>query len=157
MKTFGAIAAAQLALLPMAGTIAAGWYLLAESACNLSKDFVRGKISDNSADGHRTPLDNFCLRIGFVWADSFTSTHIARRSGTQFVHLSTFFSKIWYIFAGEAVANIIPNQAERAEINQKTSDLPTFGQVGNALKKNLGQNDPKDIGKAIDRNTPGMQ
>lgn len=57
--------------------------------------------------------------------------------------------------AGTAIANIIPNQAERAEINQKTSDLPTFGQVGDALKKNLGQNDPKDIGRAIDRNTPG--
>lgn len=57
--------------------------------------------------------------------------------------------------AGTAIANTIPNQAERAEINQKTSDLPTFGQVGDALKKNLGQNDPKDIGKAIDRNTPG--
>ncbi|BDA47294.1 hypothetical protein COCOBI_10-1400 [Coccomyxa sp. Obi] len=58
--------------------------------------------------------------------------------------------------AGTAIANIIPNRAERAEINQKTSDLPTFGQVGDALKKNLGQNDPKDIGKAIDRNTPDL-
>jgi hypothetical protein len=58
--------------------------------------------------------------------------------------------------SGTAIANIIPNQSERAEINQKTSDLPTFGQVGDALKKNLGQNDPKDIGKAIDRNTPDL-
>ncbi|KAK9905871.1 hypothetical protein WJX75_007908 [Coccomyxa subellipsoidea] len=58
--------------------------------------------------------------------------------------------------AGTAIADIIPNQAERAEINKKTSDLPTFGEVGDALKKNLGQNDPKDIGKAIDRNTPDL-
>lgn len=58
--------------------------------------------------------------------------------------------------AGNAIADIIPNKAERAEINERTSNLPTFSDVGESLKNKLGQNDPKDIGRAIDRNTPGI-
>jgi hypothetical protein len=60
----------------------------------------------------------------------------------------------WHLTGG-AIADIIPNKAERAEVNERTSNLPTFSDVGQSLKQNLGQNNPKDIGRAIDRNTPG--
>eukprot|EP00884_Botryococcus_braunii_P008055 jgi/Botrbrau1/17250/Bobra.0015s0009.1 len=63
--------------------------------------------------------------------------------------------------AGNASADLIPETAKsaqaRAELNQKTSDLPSFGDVGESLKQNLGfGNDPKNIGKAIDANTPDV-
>jgi hypothetical protein len=61
--------------------------------------------------------------------------------------------------AGAALADLLPKSAEssaaRDAVNERTSNLPTFGDVGAALKKSLGQNDPKDIGRAIDANTPG--
>ena len=57
------------------------------------------------------------------------------------------------------MADLLPKTAEsgsaRAELNERTSNLPSFADVGASLKKTLGQNDPKDIGRAIDANTPG--
>lgn len=60
--------------------------------------------------------------------------------------------------SGAALADIIPDSAKsssaRDAINERTSNLPTFGDVGRALNKNFGQTDPKGIGRAIDANTP---
>jgi hypothetical protein len=71
---------------------------------------------------------------------------------------------VMFLFAGNAyadISDILPETAKsgaaRAELNQKTSDLPSFKDVGDSLQKNLGfGDDPKNIGKAIDQNTPGM-
>ena len=60
--------------------------------------------------------------------------------------------------SGAALADLIPESAKsgaaRADVNERTSNLPTFGDVGRSLTKNFGTNDPKDVGRAIDENTP---
>ena len=63
--------------------------------------------------------------------------------------------------AGADIKDVLPDSATsssaRAALNERTSNLPSFSDVGDSLKNVLGgTNDPKDIGRAIDRNTPGM-
>lgn len=57
------------------------------------------------------------------------------------------------------MADIIPDSAKsssaRDALNEKTSNLPSFGDVGRALNKQFGSNDPKEVGRQIDSVTPG--
>ena len=53
-----------------------------------------------------------------------------------------------------AIGEDLKAQAEASD--KKVDSLPTLGDVGRSLGGQFGQNDPKEVGKAIDRNTPGM-
>ena len=58
-----------------------------------------------------------------------------------------------YICAGSAMA--IPDLKAQAEASdQKTDNLPSFKDIGASLNKQFGQTDPKDVGKAVEENTP---
>ena len=39
--------------------------------------------------------------------------------------------------------------------DKKVDSLPSFPDIGKALNSQFGQTDPKEVGKAIDKNTPG--
>ncbi len=56
---------------------------------------------------------------------------------------------------GAAVAVELPSRAQAEASDQKTDALPSFKDIGASLNKQFGQSDPKDIGKAVDSNTPG--
>lgn len=49
----------------------------------------------------------------------------------------------------------LPSRAQAEASDQKTDALPSFKDIGASLNKQFGQTDPKDVGKAIDENTPG--
>ena len=49
----------------------------------------------------------------------------------------------------------LPSKAQAEASDQKTDNLPSFKDIGASLNKQFGQTDPKDVGKAIDQNTPG--
>ena len=46
-------------------------------------------------------------------------------------------------------------QAEASD--KKVDNLPSFPDIGKSLNSQFGQSDPKEVGKAIDKNTPGMK
>lgn len=52
-----------------------------------------------------------------------------------------------------AIGEDLKAQAEASD--KKTDNLPSLKDVGKSLGGQFGQNDPKDVGKAIDKNTPG--
>ena len=49
----------------------------------------------------------------------------------------------------------LPSRAQAEASDQKTDSLPSFKDIGASLNKQFGQTDPKDVGRAIDQNTPG--
>ena len=49
----------------------------------------------------------------------------------------------------------LPSKAGAEASDQKTDNLPSFKDIGASLNKQFGQTDPKDVGRAIDQNTPG--
>ena len=49
----------------------------------------------------------------------------------------------------------LPSRAGAEASDQKTDNLPSFKDIGASLNKQFGQTDPKDVGRAIDQNTPG--
>ena len=53
-----------------------------------------------------------------------------------------------------AVGEGLQQQAERSD--QKTNDLPSFPDIGKALNSQFGQSNPQDVGKAVDKATPGI-
>ena len=55
--------------------------------------------------------------------------------------------------AGPAIAVDLKAQAEASD--RKTDSLPSFKDIGASLNKQFGQTDPKDVGKAVEENTPG--
>lgn len=60
----------------------------------------------------------------------------------------------------DGIKDLLPNSATsssaREALNERTSNLPSFTDVGDSLKNALGgTSDPKDIGRAINQNTPG--
>ena len=61
----------------------------------------------------------------------------------------------------DGIKDLLPNSATsgsaREAVNERTSDLPSFSDVGDSLRNALGGNtsDPKDVGRAISQNTPG--
>jgi len=59
-------------------------------------------------------------------------------------------------FSGAAVAVELPSRAQAEASDQKTDALPSFKDIGASLNKQFGQTDPKDVGKAIDQNTPDV-
>lgn len=62
----------------------------------------------------------------------------------------------------DGIKDLLPNSATsssaREAVNERTSDLPSFSDVGDSLRNALGGNtgDPKDVGRAINQNTPGV-
>ena len=58
---------------------------------------------------------------------------------------------------GAAMALDLPSKAGAEASDKRTDNLPSFSDVGASLNKQFGQTDPKDVGKAIDNNTPGEQ
>ena len=58
-----------------------------------------------------------------------------------------------YAYTGPAIAIDLKAQAE--ESDRKTDNLPTFKDIGASLNNKFGQTDPKDVGKAVEQNTPG--
>ncbi len=55
---------------------------------------------------------------------------------------------------GPAIA--LPDlKAQAEESDRKTDNLPTFKDIGSSLNNKFGQTDPKDVGKAVEQNTPG--
>ncbi|KAK9832640.1 hypothetical protein WJX81_006418 [Elliptochloris bilobata] len=59
----------------------------------------------------------------------------------------------------DGLKDLLPSSATsesaREAVNERTSDLPSFSQVGASLKNAIGgSSDPKDIGRAINANTP---
>ena len=68
--------------------------------------------------------------------------------------LAYWLSPEIYLSAGPAIA--LPDLKAQAEASdQKTDNLPSFKDIGASLNKQFGQTDPKDVGKAIEENTPG--
>ena len=58
----------------------------------------------------------------------------------------------------DLLPDTVTSASAREAANERTSDLPSFKNVGDSLKNTLGtSSDPKDIGRAIDNNTPGAQ
>lgn len=53
-----------------------------------------------------------------------------------------------------ALGEDLKAQAEASD--KKTDNLPTFKDIGKSLGGQLGQNNPKDVGKAVEANTPGL-
>ena len=49
----------------------------------------------------------------------------------------------------------LPSKAGAEASDRKTDDLPSFKDIGASLNQKFGQTDPKDVGRAIDQNTPG--
>ena len=49
----------------------------------------------------------------------------------------------------------LPSRAGAEASDQKTDNLPSFKDIGASINKQFGQTDPKDVGRAIDQNTPG--
>ncbi len=66
-----------------------------------------------------------------------------------------FLTACWPFGTGAAVAVELPSRAQAEASDQKTDALPSFKDIGASLNKQFGQTDPKDVGKAIDQNTPG--
>lgn len=52
-----------------------------------------------------------------------------------------------------AIGEDLKQKAE--ENDKKVSNLPSFPDIGKSLGSQFGQSDPKEVGKAIDKNTPG--
>ena len=48
-------------------------------------------------------------------------------------------------------------QQQARQSDKETSSLPSLPDVGRALNQQFGQTDAKDVGKAINENTPGKQ
>ena len=65
------------------------------------------------------------------------------------------------VAGADGIKDLLPNSATsssaREAVNERTSDLPSFSDVGDSLRNALGGNtgDPKDVGRAINQNTPG--
>ncbi|CAL5220903.1 g2998 [Coccomyxa viridis] len=58
-------------------------------------------------------------------------------------------------FSGPAIA--LPDlKAQAEESDRKTDNLPTFKDIGSSLNNKFGQTDPKDVGKAVEQNTPDV-
>ena len=47
-------------------------------------------------------------------------------------------------------------KAKAEASDKKVDSLPSFPDIGKSLGAQFGQTDPKDVGKAIDKNTPGI-
>jgi len=60
-----------------------------------------------------------------------------------------------HIPAGPAMALGENLKAQAEAGDQRTDNLPSFKDIGSSLNSKFGQTDPKDVGKAIDQNTPG--
>ena len=53
-----------------------------------------------------------------------------------------------------AIGEDLKAQAQASD--KKVNDLPSFPDIGKSLNKQFGQSDPKEVGDAINKNTPGI-
>ncbi|KAK9823263.1 hypothetical protein WJX72_001439 [[Myrmecia] bisecta] len=63
-------------------------------------------------------------------------------------------------FSGPAVADILPNSATsesaRNQVNQRLDNVPSIKDVGKSITNRLDVGSARDVGKAVDRNTPDV-
>ena len=84
----------------------------------------------------------------------------ASRVNAELLIFTVHYGVYW--LGADGIKDLLPDTvtsgAAREAANERTSDLPSFKDVGDSLKTSLGtSSDPKDIGRAIDNNTPGAQ
>lgn len=142
-KVVGVAAAAQLAILPVGGTPQA---------------FEKGSKSSTEADTLPVHISSSDYLLVFM----------CRTQGSQSIKSRSFAVRsnpgCSIPLAGAAYAGVpqyeiaigenLQQQAEKSD--KKTSDLPTFPDIGKALNSQFGQSNPQDVGKAVDKATPGI-